>query len=249
VNIRDLVRAVVFTAARLGATPAGLRLRSARLPRVVPGAIQVEALRASSASVFALFGVACCCLLCLSGCAANRENLSAPGPRVLIQTALGQIELELDAARAPITVSNFLRGVAAGFYDGGQFHRTVTLANQPTNTVKIEVIQTSANAARTNQLFAPILLERTRDTGLKHRNGAISMARTTPDSAQDHFFICIGDQPELDFGGRRNPDGQGFAVFGKVVNGMEVVRKIHASPAEGQNLKPIVRIERAHRVK
>ena len=90
----------------------------------------------------------------------------------------------------------------------------------------------------------PIPLERTRDTGLRHVDGAVSMARSGPDTAQDQFVICIGDQPELDFGGKRNPDGQGFAAFGKVVRGMEVVRKIQASPAQGERLTPPIKILR-----
>lgn len=168
-------------------------------------------------------------------------------PRVSIETALGVIEVELDAKAAPQTVTNFLRYVQAGLYNDGQFHRTVTASNQPANTVKIQVIQAQANPTKTNDYFPPIAIERTRDTGLKHLDGTISMARAEPDSAQDHFFICVGDQPELDFGGKRNPDGQGFAAFGKVVKGMEVVRKIHSAPADGQSLKPAVRIQRALR--
>jgi len=165
-------------------------------------------------------------------------------PRVLIETQFGEIEVELEHEKAPGTVANFLRYVEAGLYAGGDFHRTVTLANQPTNAVKIQVIQASANPAKTNEFFPPIKLERTRDTGLKHLNGTVSMARREPDSAQDHFFICIGDQPELDFGGKRNPDGQGFGAFGKVIKGMEVARKIHGASADGQNLKPAIRIQR-----
>ena len=82
----------------------------------------------------------------------------------------------------------------------------------------------------------------TRDTGLRHLDGTISMARGTPDSATSDFFICVGDQPELDFGGKRNPDGQGFAAFGRVVRGIEVVRKIQGRPAVGQAITPPVRI-------
>jgi len=164
---------------------------------------------------------------------------SAPvPPRVRIETLLGMIEVELDAKRAPVTVSNFLRYVRGDFYNGGEVFRTVTLSNQPDNKVKIEVIQAQANMAKTNDFFPPIPLERTRDTGLRHLDGTISMARDGPDTAQDSFFICIGDQPELDFGGKRNPDGQGFAAFGKVTKGMDVVRKIHQGRADGQKLKP-----------
>ncbi len=169
-------------------------------------------------------------------------------PHVLIRTTLGDIEVELDRVRAPFTVTNFVSYIQQGLYSNGVFHRTVTLANQPTNTVKIQVIQASADAMRTNEYLPPIRIERTRDTGLKHLEGVISMARAEPDSAQHDFFICIGDQPELDFGGKRNPDGQGFAAFGKVVKGMDVVRRIHASPAEGQNLAPMIKIQRALRL-
>jgi peptidyl-prolyl cis-trans isomerase A (cyclophilin A) len=173
------------------------------------------------------------------------QAAAAQNPRVLIQTELGAIELELDAKRAPATASNFLRYVRRGLYDDGVFHRTVTPTNQPANRIKIQVIQASANPGRTNELFPPIKLERTRETGLKHRDGIISMARDGADSAQDEFFICIGDQPELDFNGKRNPDGQGFAAFGKVTKGMDVVRKIHRAPAREQKLTPPIRIQRA----
>jgi len=169
-------------------------------------------------------------------------------PRVLIQTEIGDIEVELDARRAPVTVTNFLRYVHEGCFSDGSFFRTVTMDNQPSNKVKIQVIQAQANPAKTNEFFPPIPLERTRDTGLRHRDGTISMARDGPDTAQENFFICIGDQPELDFGGKRNPDGQGFAAFGKVTKGMDVVRRIHEGSAEGQRLAPPIRIQRAIRL-
>ena len=95
--------------------------------------------------------------------------------------------------------------------------------------------------------FPPIKLERTRDTKLSHKDGTISMARDGPDTATSDFFICIGDQPELDFGGKRNPDRQGFAAFGRVVKGMDVVKKIQAAKATGQTLTPAVKIFRIYR--
>ena len=152
-------------------------------------------------------------------------------PRVLLETPLGEIEIAVNAARAPLTARNFLRYVADGHYDGGRFHRTVTPENQPDRKVKIDVIQAGVAPARENDGFAPIPLERTRDTGLRHVDGAVSMARDTPDSATSDFFVCVGDQPSLDFGGARNPDGQGFAAFGRVVRGMDVVRTVWRSPA------------------
>ncbi len=173
----------------------------------------------------------------------------APPVRVVLQTEKGELELELDAARAPITVRNFLAYVDAGLYGGGVFHRTVKPDNQPNNAVKIEVIQGGAHPTREAELLPPIPLERTSVTGLKHLDGTISMARDTPDTAQGDFFVCIGAQPELDFGGKRNPDGQGFAAFGRVVKGLDVVRAIQQAPASGQQLTPPIKILRASRKK
>jgi peptidyl-prolyl cis-trans isomerase A (cyclophilin A) len=161
---------------------------------------------------------------------------------VLIETELGEIEVEVDAARAPETAKNFLRYVDEKHYDGGQFHRTVTLDNQPGNDVKIEVIQASVDEAKKDAGYDPIPLERTTATGLSHVDGTISMARDGADTATSSFFFCIGDQPELNFGGKRNPDGQGFAAFGRIVRGMDVVKRIQMSPKEEQRLTPPVRI-------
>lgn len=168
--------------------------------------------------------------------------------RVRIETDKGDVEVELDPARAPATVANFLKYVDGGFYAGGRFHRTVTPGNQPDNKVKIEVVQAGIDPGKVRDEFPPIKLERTRDTGLRHKDGTISMARDGPDTATSDFFICIGDQPELDFGGKRNPDGQGFAAFGTVVKGMDVVKKIRVSSADGQALKPPVKITRVSRI-
>jgi peptidyl-prolyl cis-trans isomerase A (cyclophilin A) len=167
-------------------------------------------------------------------------STGAPAATVVVKTALGEVEVEIAEEQAPETARNFLRYVEAAAYDGGAFHRTVTPANQPDNKIRIEVVQ--AAAAPAARQFAPIKLERTSLTRLKHLDGTISMARNGPDTATSDFFICIGDQPSLDFGGKRNPDGQGFAAFGKVVRGMDVVRRIQASPAKGQTLDPPVSI-------
>jgi peptidyl-prolyl cis-trans isomerase A (cyclophilin A) len=168
---------------------------------------------------------------------------------VLIQTEKGDIAVELNATQMSVTVANFLRYVDGKYYDGGRFHRTVTPDNQPDNKVKIEVIQAGIDPDKTKKEFAPIKLERTRDTKLSHKDGTISMARDGPDTATSDFFICIGDQPELDFGGKRNPDGQGFAAFGRVVKGMDVVKKIQTVPADGQTLSPPIKILRITRDK
>lgn len=175
------------------------------------------------------------------------EAASTP-VRVEIRTDLGVIEIGLEPTRAPTTVANFLRYVDAGRYDGGRFHRTVRPDNEVRPEIPIEVVQAGVAPGRELDDFPAIPLERTRDTGLRHVDGAISMARDAPDSATSDFFVCLGDQPALDFGGRRNPDGQGFAVFGRVVAGMEVVRRIQAAPASGQTLTPPILVRTVRRL-
>jgi peptidyl-prolyl cis-trans isomerase A (cyclophilin A) len=172
----------------------------------------------------------------------------AQEPQVRIVTALGDIIVAVDSAHAPNTAANFLRYVDQKSYDGGAFHRTVTPRNQPNNPIKIEVIQAGINPAQQGHEWGPIPLERTRQTGLRHRAGVISMARDGPDSATSDFFICVTAQPSLDFGGQRNPDGQGFAAFGRVLKGMDTVRRIQRSKADGQNLTPPVKIVSIRRV-
>ena len=168
--------------------------------------------------------------------------------RVRFETALGPFEVETEPVRAPVTVANFLKYVDGGFYDGGRVHRSARLETQAARPVKIEVIQAGINPSRRGDAFPAIPLERTNATGIPHTDGTISMARSGPDTAVSDFFICIGDQPSLDFGGARNADGQGFAAFGRVVAGMDVVRAIHKAPAEGEILSPPVSITRASRV-
>lgn len=161
-------------------------------------------------------------------------------PYILIKSEFGDIEVEVYDRKAPITASNFLKYVDANAFEGGSFYRTVTMDNQPNNDVKIEVIQ--GGAKREVERFPAIEHETTDMTGVLHKNGVISMARSDPGSATSEFFVCVNDQPELNFGGKRNPDGQGFAAFGRVVRGMDVVRKIHMRPADGQRLDPSVKI-------
>lgn len=187
--------------------------------------------------------------------AALLAQSDARNGRVLVrfETELGNIEVALSGDKAPITVTNFLKYVDGGFYSGGVFHRTVKTAkgsrqdNQPQSPVKIDVVQGGVNP---NQKlgFGPIELERTAKTGLKHIDGAISMARSGPNTATSDFFFCIGDQPELDFAGKRNPDGQGFAAFGLALKGRDVLERIQTSPAEAQRLTPPIKIYRIARI-
>ncbi len=154
-------------------------------------------------------------------------------PKVSIQTELGEIVIELFPGQAPITVANFLRYVDEHRYQGATFYRTVRLDNQAQSPVKIEVIQGGLGMGEHPAKLPSIPQETTAQTGLRHLDGTVSMARLEPHSAHSEFFICIGDQPELDYGGQRNPDGQGFAAFGQVVRGMEVVRQIQLRPSGG----------------
>jgi peptidyl-prolyl cis-trans isomerase A (cyclophilin A) len=171
------------------------------------------------------------------------------GPRIAMATPLGEIVVELDAQHAPVTSANFVRLVDHGLLDGSTFYRVVTPGNQPDNAVKIEVIQGGLGGNPNAPELETIAHETTKQTGLKHLDGVISMARREPGSANSEFFICVGDQPELDFGGRRNPDGQGFAAFGRVVKGMDVVRAIQKLPEEKQRLKEQVEITSIRREK
>jgi peptidyl-prolyl cis-trans isomerase A (cyclophilin A) len=173
---------------------------------------------------------------------------AAENPRVLIETELGDITLEIFLEQAPITAANFLRYVDENLYKGSSFYRVVTMENQPDNDIKIEVIQGGLGSGEEKKRFPPIEHETTAKTGIKHEDGVISMARSKPGSASSEIFICINDQPELDFGGKRNPDGQGFSAFGKVIEGIDVVRKIQKQPADGQTLNPQIRIHSVGRV-
>lgn len=157
-------------------------------------------------------------------------------PEVLIQTNLGEIVVELYTDKAPITATSFLSLVDQDVYTNAIFYRVVRMDNQPHSRVKIEVIQGGLFDDERVNMYSPIAHETTENTGIKHTDGVISMARNEPGSASTEFFICVGDQPELDFGGERNPDKQGFAAFGKVTRGMELVRIIQARPDSGQYL-------------
>ena len=168
-----------------------------------------------------------------------------------LETPFGTIVIAIDTVRAPITAQNFLKYVDGGFYDSGRFHRATRQDNYtpaPPNRPMMELIQGGINPERRAQAFPAIPLERTSVTGLKHVAGTVSMARgTAADTATSDFFILLDDQPSLDFGGKRFDDGQGGAAFGRVVSGLDVVRKVQQQPVTGQNLTPPVPIIKAKR--
>jgi len=151
--------------------------------------------------------------------------------RVVIDTALGPIGVSLALGRAPISAGDFLKYVDRGLYAGGAFYRTVRPDDDP-KPIKIDVVQ--GGLTDEGRYLDPIAHEPTNRTGLRHRNGTLSIARgAVGTGTAGAFFICIGDQPELDFGGKRNPDGQGFAAFGHVSGGMELIRKMWLLKTQG----------------
>lgn len=186
-------------------------------------------------------GLAVVLSLALTGCAMATPAVGDSQPRVILETGQGRIVVSLALDAAPMTVCNFLVYVTDGDYDGGAVFRTV-VSETNANPNPIDVIQAASKRGVDDNLRPPIPLERTRDTGLTHSAGAISMARDGPDTATSSFFIVTRDTPSLDFGGGRNPDGQGFAAFGHVVEGLDVARRIQLSPAnsEEQLTPPVV---------
>ena len=166
---------------------------------------------------------------------------------ISIETELGPIQLELYPDGAPITVSNFLRYVDENRYGDFHFYRVVHMENQPDNDVKIEVIQGGLGFDKHPMELPAIIHETTNKTGIRHLNGTLSMARMEPGTASSEIFLCINDQPELDYSGKRNPDGQGFAAFGKVISGMDVIRKIQLLPETKQMLDKVVKVNSIQR--
>lgn len=180
-------------------------------------------------------------LLLLLGCVACHKN----NPVVEFQTPKGKILVELDIENAPITANHFLKLVKEGYYDGASFYRSVRGATKD-NHVHITVVQGGVARVSSKHRVEPISHESTDITGLTHSNGVISMARNKPGSASTEFFFCMGENLELDFGGQRNPDGQGFAAFGKVIEGFNALNSIWGAPAMGEDIDPQIRI---HKIK
>lgn len=166
--------------------------------------------------------------LVLTGCVNANED--SP-PVVTLSTDLGDIQVEVYPDQAPHSVKSFLDFVDAGLYEGATFYRTVMPENDR-GAPPISVIQGGLDDDSNN--MPPVPHETTKDSRILHTDGVISLARAAPGEANAAaFFICIGEQPGLDYGGKRNPDGLGFAAFGKVIAGMDVVHAIHKREALG----------------
>lgn len=187
--------------------------------------------------IFTFFIVFCSILIACSP--AKYAN-----PHIKIVTRAGDIEAELYPDKAPKTVAAFLSYIDSGYFKNAAFYRVLTDDNQPMNAPKANLIQ--GGIWRTNYKLATsipgIPHESTQQTGILHKNGVVSLARAAPGTGSTEFFICIGDQPGFDYGGDNNPDGLGYAAFGKVVRGMDVVKRVYSAPEYEQQLDPPVDI-------
>jgi len=181
------------------------------------------------------------CVLLVMGC---KNKPVYENPHIIIQTKYGEIEIELFPKQAPKTVAAFLSYVDAGLYYNSGFYRALNMENQPSNAPKTELIQ--GGIWKTNYQKAVSIKgiehESTKQTNLLHTEGVISLARAAPGTAGTEFFIVIGNQPGLDFGGENCEDRQGYAAFGRVVKGMNWVFKISGQKLNGQYLSPQIDI-------
>jgi peptidyl-prolyl cis-trans isomerase A (cyclophilin A) len=168
----------------------------------------------------------------------------ARAPHVTIRTGAGDIEVALYPGQAPRTVAAFLSFIDSGYYKKGSFYRVLNDDNQPMGAPRSELIQGGIWKTDNKRAVAAqhVPHETTQLTHLLHKDGTISLARTSPGTAGTEFFICVGDQPGFDFGGENNPDGQGYAAFGRVVKGMDIVRAIYARPESDQSFDPPIAI-------
>jgi peptidyl-prolyl cis-trans isomerase A (cyclophilin A) len=177
-------------------------------------------------------------ILFLFSCNSNKN------PHIQISTNFGNIEAELYPGKAPKTVAAFLSYIDSGFYKNSSFYRVLleeSMSDNNNGLIQGGIWQSNNKKAET---VPGIEHESPKQTGLSHTSGTLSLARTTAGTASTEFFICIGDQTEYDSG---NPDGLGFAAFGKVTSGMKIVRTIQELQASGQSfIKPveILKIER-----
>jgi peptidyl-prolyl cis-trans isomerase A (cyclophilin A) len=165
-------------------------------------------------------------------------------PHIQIETKFGKIEVELYPDQAPKSVAAFLANVDSGFYENCSFYRVLSRDNQASDAEKTELIQGGIWRAKNKRdINRPgIPHETTAQTKILHKDGVISFARLDPGTATTEFFICVGDQPSLDYGSESNPDKQGYAAFGKVIKGMDIVRRIHNQREYEQSFDPPIDI-------
>lgn len=181
--------------------------------------------------------VAILLILVFAGCSGASKY-----PRVEISTRQGDIIIELYPEKAPKTVAAFLSYVEKDLYNNASFYRVLNDENQPSNAAKANLIQGGLYRSKKTPDLAGVPHETTKQSGILHKDGVVSLARLEPGTATAEFFICVGDQPGFDFGGANNADGQGYAAFGRVIKGLDIVRKIYNLPEDNQYFDPPVPI-------
>jgi peptidyl-prolyl cis-trans isomerase A (cyclophilin A) len=182
---------------------------------------------------------------CISFSCHSKKNYKEP--TVKIETNFGDIIVELYPEKAPKTVAAFLSYVDSGYYKDASFYRVLKAEDQPSGSFRSDLVQGGIWQTKNKlQLSLPgISLETTKQTGLHHKSGTITLARTGPDSGNTEFFILTGDEAgkSYDYGGDANADGQGFAAFGQVIEGMDVVKDIHEQPDNATSFTPPIAIK------
>ncbi|MGB3457277.1 MAG: peptidylprolyl isomerase [Litorimonas sp.] len=210
----------------------------------------------------AFLSLMACSLMACAGTVPDPDAAQTERPGVVLETELGEIRLSVHLDDAPVSAGDFLKYVDEGLYDGEGFYRVVRPDNDPRgmgmSLIQGGIIDIGTDADRYGDFATPpIAHERTTETGLSNVRGVVSIARDAPGTGSaGFFFINVGDNSFLDTGGTRNPDGEGYATFARVVGGMEVVEAIQAREAGGESPSPAttdqyltepVRILRAYR--
>jgi peptidyl-prolyl cis-trans isomerase A (cyclophilin A) len=188
--------------------------------------------------------------------------------KIGIETSMGQIFAEIYDDKAPKTAAYFMRYVDDGFYNGAKIYRSLRRDNQDASSTKIDIVEMGHCNDYYDRIlrfgmsegeeydetlgFQPpypkISVETTEQTGITHENGTLSLGRDTVDQVDTNVFICIGSQSDLDFNGKRHPDGYGFSAFGRIVEGMDIVEEIHALPVIGQRIQEDIKIYKIYRL-
>lgn len=189
-----------------------------------------------------IFGFLLIAVIFGTGC---KEQKKYSHPTIDIETHYGDIIVELYPDKAPKTVAAFLSFVEKGYFKNTSFYRVLKRDDQAMNVTKADLIQ--GGLWQTNYKLQKTLpgipLETTKETGILHTEGVISLARgDDPDSGNTEFFICLDDEPDYDYGGDASPDKKGYTTFGKVIQGMKYVKQIHEQPDFETNFKPPIKI-------
>ena len=189
----------------------------------------------------------CGIMMCAPGCTESEYT----EPTIKIESGFGDIYVQLFPDKAPKTVAAFLAYVDSGYFKNTNFYRVLKREDQPSNAFKTELIQGGLwkNDYKRQAKIPGIPHESTKETGLKHLRGTISLARAAPGTASTEFFICLSDQPVYDFGGEASPEGLGFAPFGRVVKGMKIVQEIQKQPDSATSFITPIKIYNIERVK